>query len=154
MFNHEPKAYICPLCIFSGGAETELNKLSDIVFEDTEVIAFISPMWWPNNPGHVIIIPKIHVENLYDINDILISRIQILGKKVACGIKEVYQCDGTSLRQHNEPAGGQHVWHFHLHIFPRWEDDNLSQNREDARYVTFEEREPYALKLRGYFLRS
>lgn len=151
MFNHEPIEYQCPLCVIAKGGETELNKRSDIVFENSNVIAFVSPKWWKNNPGNVIVIPKIHVENIYDIPDDLLSEIQIIGKKVALGIKETYTCDGISFRQHNEPSGGQDVWHFHLHVFPRWENDELYLNHKNTRYVSPEERMPFAQKLKSHF---
>ena len=114
MFNHEPKNYNCPLCVITQGKEVELTKREDVIFEDKEVVAYISPKWWVNNPGNVIVIPRKHVENIYDISDELLCKIQAVGKKVATAIKETYGCDGVSLRQHNEPAGGQDIWHFHL----------------------------------------
>ena len=144
MFNHQPKNYKCSLCVLAQGGETELNKQGEVVFEDEEIIAYISPKWWVNNPGSVIVIPREHVENIYDISSDLLCKIQILGKKIAIGIKQTYECDGVSFRQHNEPAGGQDVWHFHLHVFPRWENDNLYSNHKKTRWVTSEERLPYA----------
>lgn len=151
MFNHEPKEYICTFCVFAKGEETELNKLTDIVYEDKDVIAFVSPKWWAKNPGNILIIPREHAENVYDISDALLSKIQCLGKKVALGIKETYKSEGTSFRQHNEPAGGQNVWHYHLHVFPRWEGDDLYQNHNIKNFVSVEERNIYAEKLRVYF---
>jgi len=151
MYNHKPNDYQCPLCIFSAGGETEYNKRGDIVYEDEEMMAYISPKWWPHNPGNVMIIPKQHFENVYDLPDELLGKLYILGKKIMLGIKETYDCEGTSLRQHNEPAGGQNVWHFHLHIFPRHVRDNLYQDTDKSRYITEEERKPYAEKLKKYF---
>lgn len=151
MFNHEPKEYTCPMCVLAKGGETDLNKQTDIVYEDGDVIALVSPKWWVKNPGNILIIPREHVENIYDISDELLSKIQCLGKKVALGIKEAYKSDGTSFRQHNEPAGGQNVWHYHLHVFPRWEGDDLYQNHDIKNFVSAEERNIYAVKLRAYF---
>src|SRR3989338_1656671 len=150
MYNHEPKEYDCPLCRVAQWEETELNKRSDVVFEDDFVIAYISPKWWVNNPGNVMVIPKEHVENVYDISEELLSKIYSVGKKVALAMKEKYQCDGTSFRQHNEPAGDQEIWHFHMHVFPRWRDDLLYGNHKNSRYVNEAERLPYAEKLREY----
>ena len=151
MFNHEPEGYKCPLCVFTKGEETELNKKTDIVFEDEEMIAYTSPKWWPNNPGNIVIVPRKHIENIYDIPDELLSKINILGKKVGIGIRETYGCDGISYRQHNEPAGNQDLWHFHLHVFPRWNGDDLYLNYNNGRYNIEEERRPYAKKLRDWF---
>ena len=151
MFNHEPKDYKCPLCIVGQGKETEINKRSDVIFEDEEIIAYISPKWWVNNPGNVMVIPREHVENVYDISDVLLSKVQVVGKKIALAMKKAYGCEGVSFRQHNEQAGNQDVWHYHLHVFPRWENDDLYINHENKRFTTPEERVPYAQKLRGYF---
>ena len=151
MFNHEPDGYECPFCILARGDETKLNKKSDIVFEDNEVLVFVSPKWWKNNPGNVMVVPRRHVENIYDIEDTLLGHIYTIGKKVALGIKETYECDGISFRQHNEPSGGQDVWHFHLHVFPRWKDDDLYIHHKDTRYTEVDERQEYAQKLKAWF---
>jgi histidine triad (HIT) family protein len=63
-------------------------------------------------------------------------------------LKTAYGCDGTSFRQHNEPHGDQEVWHYHLHVFPRYEGDELYRGRK--RHTTPEERAPYAEKLRHH----
>jgi len=99
-----------------------------------------------NNPGNVLVIPKRHVENVYDISDELLGSVQALGKKIAIALKDAYGCDETSFRQHNEPAGNQEVWHYHLHVFPRWKGDALYANHENSRYVDAEERLVYAQK--------
>jgi histidine triad (HIT) family protein len=151
MFNHEPESYNCPFCNFIAGNETEYNAKQDIVFEDDETLAFISPKWWVNNPGNVIIIPKKHVEHIYDIDDELLAKVQIVGKKIATAIKKTYACDGVSFRQHNELAGNQDVWHYHLHIFPRWEKDDLYLNYKNKSFVPLENRLEYATKLTNYF---
>lgn len=151
MFNHEPSQYECPLCIVAQGGETKLNKKSDIVFEDTEIIALISPKWWKHNPGNVLVIPRMHIENVYDIDDALLGKLYVVGKQVALGMKETYGCDGVSFRQHNEPDGGQDVWHFHLHVFPRSKDDDLYLNHKNTRYTEASERSTYAEKLKGWF---
>lgn len=151
MYNHEPKDYICPLCQIAKGKETDINKRTDIIFEDDSVVAYMAPKWWVHNPGHVLVIPKLHTENIYDIPDDTLSKVYSLGKKIALAMKEFYECDGTSFRQHNEPAGNQDVWHFHLHVFPRWKNDHLYINHANKRYTSPEERVPYAEKLRKYF---
>ncbi len=149
MYNHAPENYDCPLCSISKGVETEHNKLQDIVYKDEKVMAHISPKWWPNNAAPVIIYPRKHFENIYDIPDELLADIYKVGKKIALSMKESYPCDGTSFRQHNEPSGNQSVFHFHLQVLPRYKGDNLYLNHENARWVSAEERKPYAEKMRG-----
>ena len=151
MYNHTKDNEPCSFCSFANGEETEFNKKSDIVFEDDQTIAFIAPKWWINNPGHVMVIPKEHFENIYDIPDKLLAAVHIRVKKIAIALKEVYKCDGTSVRQHNEPAGNQDIWHFHVHVFPRYENDELYQRHNEKRFVSIEERKPYAKKMKAYF---
>ena len=66
-------------------------------------------------------------------------------------MKEVYGCDGVSIRQHNEPAGDQTVWHYHLHVFPRYHGDELYASHKQVQEATLEERAEFATKLRNYF---
>ena len=123
--------------------------LDDVVWRDERTTAFISPRWWPKNHGHVLVIPNEHVENLYAIDDDLLGAVYATAKRIAIGLKEAYRCDGTSTRQHNEPAGDQDVWHVHVHVFPRYPGDRLYQRHEELRWATPAERAPYAAKLRA-----
>lgn len=151
MFNHAPLDYACPFCLLVQGSEGKYNSQQDIVFKDELVTAFVSPRWWLNNPGHVIIVPNEHFEHIYDLLSDYAHRVQDVAREVAIAFKEVYKCDGVSTRQHNEPAGGQDVWHYHLHIFPRYEGDNLYQSLPLLEYVPLEKRIIYAEILRKYF---
>jgi len=54
------------------------------------------------------------------------------------------------MRQHNEPDGGQDVWHFHVHVFPRYKDDKLYQNHDKKRYVDKKDRQQYVNKLKEF----
>ena len=65
MYNHEPPGYQCPLCVYSGGGETSYNKRSDIFYEDSFAIGFVSPLWFGDIKGNVLIIPKEHFENIF-----------------------------------------------------------------------------------------
>ncbi len=65
-------------------------------------------------------------------------------------MKVAYGCDGVSTRQHNEPAGNQDVWHYHMHVFPRYEGDDLYSQYNKRRRIPPEERAHYADQLRPY----
>ena len=135
MFHHEPDNYICPFCDWLSGNETEYKQNSDIVYQNDFVTAFVSPKWWVNNPGHVIVISNNHTENLYGISEKELTEVYKVVKQIAIAIRNSYKdCTGTSTRQHNEPAGNQDVWHFHTHVFPRYKDDNLYQNHNDKQF--------------------
>jgi histidine triad (HIT) family protein len=90
-----------------------------------DTLTYVSPKWWPNNAGGLLVIPTAHFENLYEIPDRLGIPIQAAARRAALALKLAYSCDGVSTRQHNEPAGNQDVWHFHLHVFPRYVGDGL-----------------------------
>lgn len=154
MYNHESINYICPFCLAVQGVENEhiLTRQADIVYKDDYVTAFISAGWWSNNKGHVIIKPNRHIENIYDLPSDISLKIHNLEKEIAIALKKVYQCDGVSSRQHNEPAGNQDVWHYHLHVFPWYKDDNLYMTERELSIP--EERVQYARKLREYFRRD
>lgn len=124
------------------------TKQTDVVYRDQTTTAFIASGWWPANAGHVLVVPNEHFENVYDIPAAVLAAVQILGQRIALALKATYGCDGTSFRQHNEPAGNQEIWHYHLHVFPRYIDDDLYlRSRRDT---TPEERAPYAARLRHY----
>ena len=152
MYSHAPANYLCPLCQISKGAPTERGSAEeDVVFRTNTLTVFIAGKWWPANPGHVIIIPNEHIENLYDMPASLGHAIFDASKEVALALKATYQCDGVSTRQHNEPAGNQDVFHYHLHIFPRYTGDNLYLTHNDSYWPSAEEKRPYAEKLRQFF---
>lgn len=154
MFNHAPDGYDCPLCrIVAGEEEGTLTRQEEVVYRTPAVTAFISAHWWPNNPGHAVIVPNQHIENIYDLPARLGADLYEAARLLAIGMKHGYGCDGTSTRQHNEPAGNQDVWHFHLHVFPRFTGDRLYELTREKRFVPYEERAPYAARLKDAIVR-
>jgi len=152
MYNYAPQDYICPLCQIARGERTEKGDQEPAVFfRDGSITVFIAGKWWRTNPGHVIIIPNRHIENIYDMPEEVGHRIFDFSKQVAVALKETYGCDGTSTRQHNEPVGNQDVFHYHLHVFPRYANDDLYINHKDTYWPAEEEKEPYADRLKAYF---
>lgn len=151
MFNHARDDYNCPFCALINGGSDAHNDQHDIIYENEHVIALLSAKWWVNNPGHILVIPKKHYEDIYDITDDILAEVYKVVKKVAIAIRSTYGCEGTSTRQHNEPAGNQDVWHLHVHVFPRYKDDELYANHILNRFTNSNERKPYADKLRAYF---
>lgn len=151
MYNHEPENYICPFCLVAKSIENEhvLTKKYDVIYSDNDITAFIGAGGFEKNKGHVIIIPNEHYENIYDLPRDLSHVIHDFEKEVAIAFKKVYGCDGVSSRQHNEPCGNQDVWHYHLHVFPRYKDDNLYLS--ERKLFDPEERRTYAERLRKYF---
>jgi histidine triad (HIT) family protein len=128
MHSHAPENYDCPFCKVASNdfsSEAVHTKTQDIILRTPLATAFIASGWWPNNAGHILVIPNKHFENIYDLPKEVAAEVHGLAQKVALAFKAVYKCDGISTRQHNEPAGNQDVWHYHLHVFPRYQDDEL-----------------------------
>lgn len=130
MFDHAPKDYKCPICLGVNGVENEdtLLKQADLVFKDRVVSAFINSFWIPTCEGHVIVVPNDHYENIYELPEDVNHRIAEVIQMMAVAMKTAYKCDGITTRQNNEPAGNQHAFHYHHHVFPRYEGDEFNVN--------------------------
>jgi histidine triad (HIT) family protein len=146
---HAPADYQCPFCALASGADAERQQ--DIVRRTAGALAFISPRWWPANHGHVLVVPVRHYENLYELPPEAGHAVHDLVRETAIAIRHTYGCEGISTRQHNEPAGDQAAWHYHVHVFPRYPGDELYTSKPYPQFVTAEQRQPYAERLRGYF---
>ncbi len=151
MYNHAPSEYACPYCLFVQGKGNDQIPLAktDLVVQTTDLTAFIATRKWIHNQGHVLLIPNQHFENIFDLPSSLAKPFHALTRNIALAMKSEYRCDGITILQRNEPAGNQHVWHYHLHIIPRYNDDDF----QNSTRVAFEasERAEYAYKLRKWF---
>src|SRR5215213_4516035 len=149
MYNHAPEGYPCPFCLLIKGITNQhVHSIqSDIVYHDDMVTAFISSHQGPNNHGNVIVVPNEHYENIYDLPLRFAQDIHRVAKHLAITMKKVYACNGISTRQHNEPAGNQDVWHYHLHVTPRYENDDFY--RTPRQLMASTERAKHAELLKG-----
>jgi histidine triad (HIT) family protein len=130
-------------------SDKTLIKTTDFVYRDELVSAFINTFFMGKNAGHVIVVPNDHFENIYTLPASQGHRIFDVAQKVALAMKAAYQCDGVTTRSNNEPAGDQHAFHFHFHVFPRYTDDGYnSVLPSDKRLAKPNERAAYAEKIR------
>lgn len=154
MYNHAPENYICPICLAVQGVENEhtMAKQADIVYRDDYAVVYVNSKFIKSNPGHVIVVPTNHFENLYDLPVEYLRRIGEVTKMVALAIKVVRKCDGIWVEQNNEPASGQHAFHYHVHIVPRFEGDDIRKELAEGNTYVAEpqDRIPYAQALRAY----
>ncbi|MGI9279529.1 MAG: HIT family protein [Endozoicomonas sp.] len=120
MFNHEPAGYTCPFCRI---LNSDTEKKAEVLYETASAIVCLPIHHKPDSGPSLLIIPKQHIENIYDMDDSLLAEVISLGKQMSLVSKRVWQADGITLIQNNEPAGSQDVWHFHLHIKCRREGD-------------------------------
>lgn len=146
--SHEPAGYSCPFCRLQRGDYNDNNQPTDLVGVTQHAYARIAPKWWPDNPGAALVIPRAHHENIYELPSTVGHDVWDLTQRVASAIRLAYGSEGTSIRQHNEPAGNQDVWHLHVHVFPRHPNDDLYRRHHEARWVAPAERAAFASRLR------
>lgn len=108
----------CIFCKLANGVFPTATIYED---EDFRVILDLGPA----SKGHALILPKEHYANLYELSDELAAKVLIVAKKVITKMTEVLGCDGYNLVQNNGEAAGQTVFHFHLHLIPRYKDDQV-----------------------------
>jgi histidine triad (HIT) family protein len=87
------------------------------VYEDEHVLAFLDIM--PRCPGHSLVIPKTSARNILDISPDDFAHVARAAHKIARAAMTAFEADGITLQQFNEPAGGQVVFHLHMHVMPR-----------------------------------
>ena len=80
---------------------------------------------YPATPGYILVLPKQHIENIYNMPDELGGHTMKVTVKLSRAVKRQLSQDGLNLVQANEPAAGQNIPHFHLHIIPRYKDDTI-----------------------------
>lgn len=108
-------------CIFCKIAAGEIPSAT--LYEDDQFRVILD--LGPASKGHALIIPKDHYRNLYDIDEETAANAMKLAKKMVKKLTEVLGCDGYNVVQNNEECAGQTVFHFHMHLIPRYKDDNV-----------------------------
>lgn len=108
-------------CIFCRIANGEIPSATLYEDEDFRVILDLGPA----SKGHALILPKTHAANLYELSDELVGKAMILAKKMAGKMTEALKCDGFNIVQNNGEAAGQTVFHFHMHLIPRYQGDGV-----------------------------
>jgi histidine triad (HIT) family protein len=87
------------------------------VYEDDKALAFLDIM--PRSPGHTLVLPKAPARNILDIAPDDLAHVSKVAQKIAKAAMVVFKADGITVQQFNEPAGGQVVFHLHVHVIPR-----------------------------------
>ena len=108
-------------CIFCKIANGEIPSATLYEDEDFRVILDLGPA----SKGHALILPKAHAANIYEISDDMAAKAMILAKKMATKMTEALKCDGFNIVHKNGEPAGQTVFHFHLHLIPRYEGDQV-----------------------------
>ena len=109
-------------CIFCKIAAGEIPSATLYEDDDFRVIFDASPA----TKGHVLILPKEHAANVFELSEETASKVFVLAKKIATVLKEVTGCEGVNILQNNGEIAGQTVFHFHMHIIPRYKGDTVN----------------------------
>ncbi|MBQ7067414.1 MAG: HIT family protein [Lachnospiraceae bacterium] len=113
-------------CIFCKIANGEIP--SKTIYEDEEFRVILDLA--PAAKGHALILPKNHYSNLFQLPEEKAKNAIVLAKKLGARMVEKLNADGFNLMQNNGEAAGQTVFHFHMHLIPRYKDDNQKINWE------------------------
>lgn len=105
-------------CIFCKIAAGEIPSRK--IYEDSDLIAIMDLN--PTSKGHSLIIPKEHCTNIYDIDEDIAAKVMKTAKKLATKMTVALNCDGFNLLQNNGETAGQTMFHFHMHLIPRYKD--------------------------------
>lgn len=105
-------------CIFCKIISGEIPSRTIYEDSDFKVILDVNPA----SKGHALILPKDHCANVYEISEELLVKAVKLAKKLASHMTEVLHCDGLNVLQNNGEVAGQTVFHFHMHLIPRYEN--------------------------------
>lgn len=108
-------------CIFCKIANGEIPSYTMYEDDDFRVILDINPA----SKGHSLLIPKEHYKNIFELDDNTASKALVVAKKVSTALKNELNCDGFNILQNNEEMAGQTVFHFHMHLIPRYIGDTV-----------------------------
>lgn len=109
-------------CVFCQIVHKE--KDAYLVHEDEECIAFLDA--YPVTEGHTLVIPKEHYQNIYEIPEDNLAHIMKICKRLALDYQQIFQTIGLNIIQSNGIVAKQTVFHFHVHLVPRYYDDGLT----------------------------
>ena len=108
----------CIFCKLANGV-IPTNK----IYEDDDFTVILDAS--PATKGHALILPKEHFANLYEIDDQTAAKVLPLAKKMAKHMTDVLKCDGFNVLQNNGETAGQTVFHFHIHLIPRYKGEEM-----------------------------
>ena len=107
-------------CIFCKIANGEIP--SKTIYEDEDFRAILD--LGPATKGHALILPKEHFKDLFELPEEAASKVIVLAKRLAAQMKDKLDCDGFNIMQNNGEVAGQTIFHFHMHLIPRYKEDH------------------------------
>ena len=107
----------CIFCKLANGV-----RPTNSIYEDDEFNVILDAS--PATKGHALILPKEHFANVFEIDEDTLAKASKLAKKIVTHEKEILGCDGYNILQNNGEVAGQTVFHYHMHLIPRYEEGN------------------------------
>ena len=133
-------------CIFCKIIDGEIPAIK--VLDEELVIAFMDIN--PSNQGHMLVVPKRHAENIFEIPESDLAATIRAVKRCANAVKEALNAEGITVLQLNGRASDQIIPHFHIHIIPRWENDGLPVSTWEMKQGDMEEIKDIARKVKEH----
>ena len=133
-------------CIFCKIIAGEIPAVK--VLDEEPVIAFMDIN--PSSKGHMLVVPKRHAENIFQISEGDLATLIKAVKRCAGAAKDALRAEGVTILQLNGKASDQIVPHLHVHVIPRWENDGLSVSTWEMKPGDMEEIQEIALKVKEY----
>lgn len=115
-------------CIFCKLANGDIP--TNMIYEDEKFAVIMDAN--PATKGHALILPKNHAANIYELPEEEASSVFVLAKKLASKMSGILKCDGFNILQNNGEVAGQTVFHFHMHLLPRYKED---KNEDMLRFI-------------------
>jgi len=133
-------------CIFCKIVAGEIPAVK--VLDEDKVFAFMDIN--PASRGHMLVVPKSHAENIFEISEADLAAVMDAVKRCAGAVKEAVGAEGITVLQLNGAASDQLVPHLHVHIMPRWENDGMSVSQWEMGKADIEQLQEIARKVQEY----
>jgi len=111
----------CPFCEIVQREDPDARE----VYRDEHVVAFF-PLE-PATLGHTLVVPREHVPDIWSLDDLTAERLAIATKAISAAVKDALKPEGLNIIQSNGKAATQTVFHLHVHVVPRWENDSVGR---------------------------
>jgi histidine triad (HIT) family protein len=133
-------------CIFCKIVAGEIPSVK--VLDEDKVFAFMDIN--PSSRGHMLVVPRNHAENIFEISEADLSAVMRAVKRCAAAAKKALGAEGITVLQLNGKASDQVVPHLHVHIMPRWEDDGLTVSNWEMKAGDMDELQDIAEKVKEH----
>ncbi len=121
-------------CIFCKIANGEIPTRTLYEDEDFRVILDADPA----TKGHALILPKKHFHDIFNLDEDIAKKVFVLAVKMAKEMEDTLKCDGFNILQNNGIDGGQTVFHFHMHLIPRYKNDDIGLKAKEKAPINYD----------------